>query len=183
MSHPWNSLGQNTEVCSLSLLQGIFPTQGLNPGLPHCGWILYQLSHKASPRILEWVAYSFSSGSSWPKNRTGVSCLAGRIFIDWAKPNDFPWFSTTVLLVEMRNWLQRSVLPGKGLFYSESWMTGSKRKLISNHMILSIYLFQNFNFRICCHISFLFSWSSFLAEAISSPALSHYTSFWSVDFI
>ena len=34
---------------SLSLLQGIFPTQGLNPGLPHCRRILYQLSHKGSP--------------------------------------------------------------------------------------------------------------------------------------
>ena len=45
-----------------------FPTQGLNPGLPHCGWILYQLSHKGSPRILEWVAYPFSSGSSQPRN-------------------------------------------------------------------------------------------------------------------
>ena len=46
---PWNSLGQNTGVGSLSLLQGIFPTQGLNPGLPHCRRILYQLSHKGSP--------------------------------------------------------------------------------------------------------------------------------------
>ena len=36
-------------VGSLSILQGIFPTQGSNPGLPHCGWILYQLSHKGSP--------------------------------------------------------------------------------------------------------------------------------------
>ena len=49
---PWNSPGQNTEVGSLSLLQGIFPTQGSNPGLPHCRQILYQLSHKGSPRIL-----------------------------------------------------------------------------------------------------------------------------------
>ena len=46
---PWNSLGQNTGVGSLSLLQGIFPTPGLNPGLPHCRWVLYQLSHKGSP--------------------------------------------------------------------------------------------------------------------------------------
>ena len=46
---PWNSLGQNTGVGSCSLLQGIFPTQGLNPGLPHCGRILYQLSHQGSP--------------------------------------------------------------------------------------------------------------------------------------
>ena len=47
---PWNSLGQNTGVGSLSLLQGIFPTQGLNPGLLHCRQILYQLSHKGNPK-------------------------------------------------------------------------------------------------------------------------------------
>ena len=61
---PWNSPGQNTGMGSLSLLQGIFPTQGLNPGLLHCKQILYQLSHAGSPRILEWVAYPFASGSS-----------------------------------------------------------------------------------------------------------------------
>ena len=43
---PWNSPGQNTGVGSLSLLQGIFPTQGSNSGLPHCRQILYQLNHK-----------------------------------------------------------------------------------------------------------------------------------------
>ena len=47
----WNSPGQNTGVGSLSLLQGIFPTQGLNPGLLHNRQILYQLSHKGSPCI------------------------------------------------------------------------------------------------------------------------------------
>ena len=46
---PWNSPGQNTGVDSLSLLQGIFLTQGLKPGLPYCRRILYQLSHKGSP--------------------------------------------------------------------------------------------------------------------------------------
>ena len=46
---PWNSPGQNSGVGSLSLLQGIFPTQGSNPGLPHCGQILHQLSHEGSP--------------------------------------------------------------------------------------------------------------------------------------
>ena len=51
---PWNSPGKNTGVSSLSLLQGIFPTQGLNPGLWHCSWILYQLSHKQSPNI-RWI--------------------------------------------------------------------------------------------------------------------------------
>ena len=81
---PWNSPGQNTGVGSLSLLQGICPIQGWNPGLPDWRWILYQLSHQASPRILEWVAYRFSSRSSRPRNWTRVSCIAGRFFINWA---------------------------------------------------------------------------------------------------
>ena len=63
-----DSPGKNTGVGSRSLLQGIFPTQGSNPGLLHCGWILYHLSHQGSPRILEWVAYPFSSGPSRPRN-------------------------------------------------------------------------------------------------------------------
>ena len=74
----------DTGVGSLSLLQGIFPTQGSNLGLPHCTQILYQLSHKGSLRILKWVAYPFSSRSSQPRNPTGVSCLAGRFFTNWA---------------------------------------------------------------------------------------------------
>ena len=53
---PWNSPGQNTGAGSLSLIQGIFPTQGSNPGLPHCKWILYQLSHKGwlVPTLYVW---------------------------------------------------------------------------------------------------------------------------------
>ena len=49
----WNSPGQNTGVGSRFLLQGIFLTQGSNPGFLHCRQILYQISHKGSPRILE----------------------------------------------------------------------------------------------------------------------------------
>ena len=56
---PCDSPGKNTGVGCHFLLQGIFPNQGLNPGLLHCRWILYQLSHQGSPRILEWVAYPF----------------------------------------------------------------------------------------------------------------------------
>ena len=78
---PWNSPGQNTGVGSLSLLQGIFSTQGLNPGLLHCRQILYQLSYQGSPRILEWVTYPFSSRSSWPSNWTRISCIVGRFFM------------------------------------------------------------------------------------------------------
>ena len=77
---PWNSPGW-PGVGSLSLFQGIFPIQGSNP-VSHIGrWILYQLSHKVSPRILEWIAYPFSSGSSQPGI---VSCIAGGFFTNWA---------------------------------------------------------------------------------------------------
>ena len=75
--------GQNTRVGSCSLLQGIFPTQGLSPGIPHCRQILYRLSHQGSPRNVEWVAYPFSSISSWHRNWSRVSffwSIAGRFF-------------------------------------------------------------------------------------------------------
>ena len=49
--NPQNSPGQNTGVGSLSLLQGILPTQGSNPGLLLCRWILYHLSHKGRLRF------------------------------------------------------------------------------------------------------------------------------------
>ena len=52
--------------------------------LPHCRRILYQLSHQGSPRILEWVAYPLSRGFSRPRNQTGVSCIAGGFFTNWA---------------------------------------------------------------------------------------------------
>ena len=65
----------------VSLFWGIFPTQGSNPGFPQCRWILfYQLSHQGSPRIVEWVAYPFSSGFSWLRDWTRVSYIAGRFF-------------------------------------------------------------------------------------------------------
>ena len=79
-----NSPGQNTGVGSVSLLQGVFPTQELNPGPPQCRQIPYQLSLEGSPRILEWVAYPFSRGYSKPRNRTRVSCITGRFFTNWA---------------------------------------------------------------------------------------------------
>ena len=75
MDCPWNSPDQNTGVGSLSLLQGILPTQGENTGFPHCRQILYQLSHKGGPRILEWVTYPLSSRSCWPRNQLGSPAL------------------------------------------------------------------------------------------------------------
>ena len=61
---PWNSPGKNTRVGSCSLLQGIFETQGLNPGLLHYRWILYCLSHQGS--ILEVLGCNAHKGDQIP---------------------------------------------------------------------------------------------------------------------
>ena len=114
---PWNSPGQNTGVGSLSLFQGIFPTQGSNTGLPHCRWILYQLSHKGSTRILEWVAYPFSSRSSWPRNQTGVSCIAGGFFTNWATQEAHSFF----------------------LYHFYQWLSLNKRLVIRYVYVICVY--------------------------------------------
>ena len=64
---PWNSPGQNTGVGTLSLLHGIFPTQGSKPGLLHSGWILYQLSHKGSPSVVKPLTKNHTM-SVWLQN-------------------------------------------------------------------------------------------------------------------
>ena len=79
-----HSPGKNTGVGYHALLQEIFSTQGENPGLPQCRQILYHLNYQGSPRILEWIAYPFSTGSSQPRNQAGVTCIAGRFFSCWA---------------------------------------------------------------------------------------------------
>ena len=86
---PWNSPGQNTGMGSLSLLQGISPTQRLNPGLQHCRQILYQLSHREKARILEWIAYPFSSRFLTQESNQGLLALqADSLPIElWGKPN------------------------------------------------------------------------------------------------
>ena len=68
----WNSPDQNTGVGGLSLLQGIFPTQGLNPGHPYCRQNLYQLSHQGSPRILEWAVHPFQQIFPTQESKQGL---------------------------------------------------------------------------------------------------------------
>ena len=84
LSEPQGKPKNTFRVDSLTLLQGNFPTQGSNTGLLHCRRILYQMSHKGNPWILEWVAYLFSRGYFQPRNQPGVSCIAGGFFITWA---------------------------------------------------------------------------------------------------
>ena len=115
--HPWEFPGKNTGVGWHFLLQGIFQTQRQNPGLLHCHQTLYHLKVKVKScstlcnpmdsslpdcavrgifqaRILEWAAISSSSGSSQPRDRTRVSCIADRCFTVWATREWQSWNQT-----------------------------------------------------------------------------------------
>ena len=87
---PWNSPGQNPGVGSLSLLQGIFPTQGSNPGLLHCKWILYQLSCKGSPEEVEAMLCFCSKYLHIKENAPPTSAVdrktGGHDFKGWLGP-------------------------------------------------------------------------------------------------
>ena len=73
----WNSPGQYTGVGNLSLLQGIFPTQGSSPDLPHCRWILYQLSHREVHESRSVLSNSlWPHGLNSPGQNTGVGSLS-----------------------------------------------------------------------------------------------------------
>ena len=70
-----DSPGKNTGVGCHALLQGFFLTQGSNPGLPHCSWILYHVSHQRSPRILVWIAIPFTGDLLDPGIEPGSPAL------------------------------------------------------------------------------------------------------------
>ena len=119
---PRNSPGQNTGVGSLSLLQGMLPTQGSNPGLRHCRWILHQLSHKSNPRIQEWVAYPFSRGCSQPRDQTQVSCIVGGFFTSWAmREGGLGWASS----VRLASGFRAAVIASAGWALPESVLWGA----------------------------------------------------------
>ena len=67
--------------------------------------MVYNLNHQGRPRILEWVAYPFSSRSSWPRNQIGVSCIAGRLFTSWATYPGGP-YSLLYALSKWDSWSQ-----------------------------------------------------------------------------
>ena len=103
----WNSPGQNTGVSSLSLLQGIFATQGLNPCLPHCRQILYQLSHKGSPFIaLQHIKKQRHYFANKGPSSQGYGFSSSHVWI-WALDYKESWV--------LRNWCFWSLLLEKTL--------------------------------------------------------------------
>ena len=129
---PWNSLEKNIGVGTLSFLQVIFPTQGSSPGLPHRRWILYQLNHKASPRISEQVAYPFSSGSSNPGIEPGSPALQAD-----SLPTELPRKPKAILYVYIHpgltqyisSWLKTSLLCVVWQLYSPQDSKGPLHRL------------------------------------------------------
>ena len=96
---PWNSPAKKTGMCCHSLLQGIFPTQGLNPGLLHCGQILYCLSHQGSP----------VGGREMPKtNLTKHLSYASKSLVDYATK---VIFEQSCVSWQLRNILQFTEKP------------------------------------------------------------------------
>ena len=119
-----------------AVLQGIFPTHGLNLGLLHCRHILYQLSHQGSLRKVEWVAYPFSSGSSSSGNQTGESCIACRFFTSWV------WYNIIIghyLWGNIRNYAGRIVARKSG--YNETPTKSSPETCSWLNTLLSITTF------------------------------------------
>ena len=111
---PWNSQGQNTAVGSLSFLQGVFPTQGSNPGLPHCRQVLYQLSHKGSPLSSQRVPEisSLDSKLSLLSAFMSSSLLPQDTFTYWSLCLDIQMAFLYFLQVSVKNPLRREAFPG-----------------------------------------------------------------------
>ena len=72
-----DSQGKNTGVGCHALLQGIFPTQGMNPDLPHCRWILYHLSHQGSPYSCTKVWSDGQTFFVWGSKRISLALWVG----------------------------------------------------------------------------------------------------------
>ena len=117
---PWNSPGKNTRVGSHSLLQRIILTQGSNPSLPHCGQILYHLSHQGSPNLsVQSLSCVRLFATPWTVvyqaslSITNTQSLLKRMFIESEMPSNHLILCCPLLLLP-------SVFPSVRVFSIES---------------------------------------------------------------
>ena len=116
---PWNSPGHNTGVCSLSLLQGIFPNQESNLGLLHCRQILYQLSYeKSNNNFSVQFSRSVMSDSLWPHEpqHARPPCLSRTPGVYWNSCPSSQWCHTTISPSVILFSSCPQSLPASGLF-------------------------------------------------------------------
>jgi len=139
LPNPWDSPGKNTGVgCHFLLrcmkvslpIQEVTDTGGLVAVMSNsCDPMNCSLSGSfvhgiLQERILEWVAISFSRGSSQPRNRTRVSCIAERCFTDWAMRQVLTYLYTFIFLFFFLLWVHADtsscslVTHGSSLFFS-----------------------------------------------------------------
>ena len=122
---PWNSPGQNTRVGSLSLLQGIFPTQESNPGFPHCRRIPYQLSHQGRGRDFEELGHHPLFGLWWSALEMSW-LLWGYHLAHWCVTVNIYWGSKS-------NW-SRFVHHLGPMWFSSVYVVSSGYVLLSNFL-------------------------------------------------
>ena len=92
--------GQNTGVGRLSLLQGIFLTQGWKPGLPHCRWILCQLSYQGSPAEESWWL-----SNAWKEKTSNMwrECKEPKMLLTLKKKNEYVYFRASLIAQLVKN--------------------------------------------------------------------------------
>ena len=173
-----DSLSKNAGVGCRALLQGILQIQGLNPGLLLCRQILYHLSYKGSPRILEWVAFPFSRGSSQPRNQTRVSCIAGGFFTSWATREVHFLIQFSSVQSLSRVWL--FVTPWIAALQASLSITNSQSLL----KLMSIELVMPSNHLILCHALLLLPPipPSIRVFSNESTLCMRWTKYWSFSF-
>ena len=119
---PWNSPGQNTGVGNLSLPQGIFPTQGTNPGLPHCRWILYCIGHLKILKVNLMLNVLTTIKSNAPSLRSGLLQVeilrtqSGADSVSFLSPNPNPNLSSK----------PNSISVCQSCFYLSRWLSCKK---------------------------------------------------------
>ena len=117
-------------VGSSSLLQGIFPTQGLNPGVSHCWQILNQTRHQGSQRIMEGVAYPFSRGSSYPRIEPWSPALQADSLLTELLGKLCTYIQWNIGHVKEHIWVSVSEVDEPRAYYTE-WSKSEKEKQIS----------------------------------------------------
>ena len=132
---PWNPPGQNTGVGSLSFLQGS-SNPGIKPRSPTLQVDSLPAEPQGKPKNTDWVAYPFSRQPSWPRNWTGVSCIAGGFFTKWAIREALAWMACNCIFA--------GVQLGKGLLptFVVPWVLSLSPKLpykLFSHLIVNLY--------------------------------------------
>ena len=156
----WRYSRQNTGVGFHAVLQGTFPTQGSNPGIPHCRQIIYHLSHQGSLSTLEWVAYPFSRGPSQPRNRIWVSCIAGRFFTSWTSREAMCVSVAQSCLIFVTPWTVAHQAPLSIGFSRQEYFSGVPLPSPTREAIHSIY----YVISCCCYVECSVMLNSFVTS-------------------